>query len=119
MLALFFIDPYFWLTIPGMLLALWAQFRLSSMYGRYSRVAAGRGLTGAEAARYILDRNGLTDIDVHEVPGHLSDHYDPSKRAVFLSSENYRNPSLAAVGVAAHEVGHAIQHGTQYACGWD
>ena len=115
MLALFFIDPYFWLTIPGMLLALWAQFRLRSMYGRYSRVAAGRGLTGAQAARYILDRNGLTDVDVHEVSGHLSDHYDPSKRAVFLSSENYHHPSLAAVGVAAHEVGHAIQHGTQYA----
>ena len=115
MLGLFYIDPYFWVTIPGMLLALWAQFRLSSMYGRYSRVAAGRGLTGEQAARLILDRNGLTDVEVHEVHGHLSDHYDPSKRAVFLSSENYHHPSLAAVGVAAHEVGHAIQHATQYA----
>ena len=109
-------DPH-WLVfaIPGFLLGLYAQFKLSSAYGRYSRVAVGSGMTGAEAARDILDRSGLTNVPVAEVPGHLTDHYDPTKRALFLSSENFHGNSIAAVGVAAHECGHALQQQAAYA----
>ena len=114
-LGFLFFDPYFFVTIPGVLLALWAQMRLTSTYARYSQVGSARNIRGAEAARWILDRNGLSNVDIHEVEGHLSDHYDPTKRAVFLSSENFHSPSLSAVGVAAHEVGHAIQHKEGYA----
>jgi Zn-dependent membrane protease YugP len=88
--------------------------KLSSAYAKYSRVATSSGLSGAEAARDILDRAGLTDVPVQEVRGHLTDHYDPRKRALFISSENYHGRSLAAVGVAAHEAGHALQHQAAY-----
>ncbi len=111
------IIPDMWwigLMIPGFLLGLYAQFRLRSAYGHYVNVPAERGLTGAEAARVILDRAGLASVPVHEVPGHLSDHYDPGKRALFLSSENFHGASVAAVGVAAHEAGHALQHQASY-----
>lgn len=111
---LFFWDPFWWVMIPGMLLAFWAQMRLSSTYNRYREVAIDRRITGAEAAREILDRNGLHSVEVYEVPGHLTDHYDPLKKAVFLSSEIFHTPSVAAVGVAAHEVGHALQHKEAY-----
>src|SRR5438132_11080499 len=109
-------DPL-WLifAIPGLLLGLYAQFRLSSTYNKYMRVGIGSGQSGAEAAREILDRNGLVDVPVEEVPGHLSDHYDPAKRALFLSSDNFHSQSISAVGVAAHEAGHALQHQASYA----
>jgi uncharacterized protein len=106
--------PYMWLVIPGILLGLYAQFKLSSTYGKYSRVRNARGLTGAEAAREVLDSVGLHTMAVNEVGGHLTDHYDPRKKALFLSSENYHGNSIAAVGVAAHEAGHAIQHRMAY-----
>lgn len=115
MLGFFVIDPLFWITIPGLLLAMWAQSRLGSIYKRYSRVGTERRLTGAQAARVILDRSGCGNVDIHATEGHLTDHYDPAKRAVFLSAENYHSTSVAAIGVAAHEVGHAIQHRTAYA----
>ena len=111
---MFYWDPFWWVMIPGMLLAFWAQMRLSSTYNRYREVAIDRRITGAEAAREILDRNGLHSVEVYEVPGHLTDHYDPLKKAVFLSSEIFHTPSVAAVGVAAHEVGHALQHKEAY-----
>lgn len=101
--------------LPGLLIGLWAQAKLSSSYGRYRRVRLASGLSGAEAARVILDRAGLVDVPVQEVPGHLTDHYDPSKRLLCLSSENFRDRSVAAVGVAAHEAGHALQHQASYA----
>jgi Zn-dependent membrane protease YugP len=105
----------YWLFIlPGMLLGLYAQMKLSSTYGRYVREPIASGLSGAEAAREILDRAGLTNMPVNEVGGHLTDHYDPRKKALFLSSENYRGRSIAAVGVAAHEAGHALQHKDAY-----
>lgn len=109
-------DPL-WLmfAIPGLLLGLYAQIRLSSAYKKYMQVGIESGQTGAQAAREILDRNGLTDVPVEEVPGHLTDHYDPTKRALFLSSENFHTQSVAAVGVAAHETGHALQHQDSYA----
>src|SRR5271156_3226764 len=112
---MFFFDPL-WLmfAIPGLLLGIWAQIKLSHAYGKYSKVAVESGMTGARAARRILDDAGLNDMPVEEVPGHLSDHYDPAKRALFLSSENFSGRTVAAVGVAAHESGHALQHKAAY-----
>lgn len=101
-------------ALPGVLLALWAQFKLRSAYSHYSQIGIGRGITGSTSARYILDANGLRDVDVQEVPGELTDHYDPTQRKVFLSSGNFHSTSIAAVGVAAHEVGHALQHQAAY-----
>lgn len=100
--------------LPGLLIGLWAQMKLSFAFNKYSKVEVASGLTGAEAAREILDRAGLTDVPVGEVPGKLSDHYDPTKRALFLSAENFHGSSIAAVGVAAHEAGHALQHQAAY-----
>ena len=96
--------------LPGLLIGLWAQMKLHSAFSKYSEVPIGSGMTGAEAARYILDQAGLNDMPVEEVPGRLSDHYGPTKRTLFLSSDNFHGRSLAAVGVAAHESGHALQH---------
>ena len=108
-------DPVYWLfAIPGLLLGLWAQIKLSSAYGKYSQVPVESGMTGAEAAREILDQAGLTNVPVEEIPGRLSDHYDPAKRALFLSSDNFHGWTVAAVGVAAHESGHALQHQAAY-----
>jgi len=107
--------PYWWMAIPPMIVAMWAQYRLQSTYSELSQVGTDRGMTGAEAAREILDRNGLAGVPIHEVPGELTDHYDPSKRAVFLSEGTAYSTSVAAVGVAAHEVGHALQHKEAYA----
>jgi len=95
--------------LPGLLIGLWAQMKLMSAYGKYSKEPVASGMTGAEVARRILDQAGLTDMPVEEVEGHLSDHYDPTKKALFLSSDNYHGQSIAAVGVAAHEAGHALQ----------
>ena len=111
-----YFDPlWLMLAIPGFLLGAIAQIKLSSTYKKYVRIPAESNITGAHAAREILDRAGLEEMEVQEVPGHLTDHYDPMRRALFLSSENYRGRSLAAVGVAAHEAGHALQHQTGYA----
>ena len=105
---------YFIFFIPGMLLMLWAQSKVKGNYNKYSKVANMSGMTGAQAARRILDSNGLHDVPVEAVRGELSDHYDPRKRALFLSQGVYGVPSIAAVGIAAHEAGHAIQHATAY-----
>ncbi|HEY5232335.1 MAG TPA: zinc metallopeptidase [Verrucomicrobiae bacterium] len=113
---MFFFDPMWLLfAIPGLLLGIWAQIKLSHAYGKYSRVPVESGMTGAEAAREILDQAGLNNVPVTEIPGRLSDHYDPAKRALFLSSDNYHGRTVAAVGVAAHESGHALQHQAAYA----
>jgi Zn-dependent membrane protease YugP len=111
-----YFDPL-WLVfaIPGLLLGIYAQIRLSSTYNKYMGVPVESGMSGAEAAREILDRAGLNDVAIAEVPGRLTDHYDPKKRALFLSSENFSERSLSAVGVAAHEAGHALQHQAAYA----
>ena len=106
---------FWWLAIPGVLLGLYAQMRVTSTYGRFLRVGTSSGLTGAEAAREILDGAGLTDMPIQEIAGHLSDHYDPTKKTLFLSSENFHGNSVSAVGVAAHEAGHALQHKAAYA----
>jgi Zn-dependent membrane protease YugP len=101
--------------LPGLVIGLWAQWRLHSAFGKYSQVPVESGMTGAQAARRILDSAGLRDVPVEEVEGKLTDHYDPTKRALFLSTDNYHGNSVAAVGVAAHESGHALQHQAAYA----
>lgn len=101
--------------LPGLLIGAWAMMKLHSAYGKYSQEPVASGLTGAQAARHILDHAGLTDMPIEEVEGHLSDHFDPAKRALFLSTENFHGQSIAAVGVAAHEAGHALQQQTGYA----
>src|SRR5437868_1900028 len=110
-----FFGYYWYLMIPGLLLGLYAQFKLMAAYGKYVKVGLQSGLSGAEAAREILDQAGLSNVPVEEIGGHLTDHYDPTKKALFLSSENYQGRSIAAVGVAAHETGHALQHQAAYA----
>jgi uncharacterized protein len=108
-------NPVYWaFLIPGLLLGIWAQMKLSHAYGKYSQVPVDSGMTGAAAAREILDHAGLNDVPVEEIPGHLTDHYDPTKRALFLSSNNFHGQTVAAVGVAAHEAGHALQHQAAY-----
>lgn len=107
-------DPlYFLILAPTMLLAFWAQMRVKSAYAQGMQEPSN--YTGAEVARAILDEAGLDQIPIEETPGQLSDHYDPSSQTVRLSSEVYHSNSLAAVGIAAHEVGHALQHAQNYA----
>jgi len=111
----FHFDPlYFILALPALLLGLWAQSRVRSAFGRYSQVRSASGMTGAQAARRILDSNGLQGVDIERVQGTLSDHYDPRTKTLRLSDDVYGTPSLAAVGVAAHEAGHALQDKTNY-----
>jgi len=109
-------DPLYLILIgPAMLLALWAQMRVKSAYAKASRIPVRSGLTGADAARAILRHHGLENaVSIEMVPGRLSDHYDPRNRVLRLSPEVYRGRSLASVGIAAHEVGHALQHATNY-----
>ncbi len=102
------------LLIPAFILTLVAQSKVKSAYRRYLRVPVRNGMTGAQAARRILDLNGLTDVPVGQVGGELSDHYDPAKRSVSLSQDVYGGATVASVAIAAHECGHAIQHQTGY-----
>jgi Zn-dependent membrane protease YugP len=95
-------------------LSLWAQFRVKGTFNRYADVPSSSGLTGAEAARRMLDANGLTHVPVEHVPGTLTDHYDPISRTVRLSDPVYFGNSISAISVACHEVGHAIQHKVAY-----
>ena len=91
-------------------LGFWAQMRVGSTYNRYLQVQSRGRITGAEAARFVMQRAGIEDVDITVVPGKLTDHYDPVNRRLALSQDNYKGTSLAALGVAAHEAGHAIQH---------
>ncbi len=106
---------YFMFMLPGILLMLWAQSKVKGSYNKYSKVANSANMTGAQAARRVLDDNGLHNVQIEPVRGELSDHYDPRKRVLRLSQGIYGVPSIAAVAVAAHEAGHAIQHATGYA----
>jgi Zn-dependent membrane protease YugP len=112
LLAYFYIPPgIFWiLFIFVFAFSLYAQIRVSSAYGRNSQIQSRGGISGREAAAAVMARAGITDVDIVETQGHLTDHYDPVQKKLVLSSENYRGTSLAAVGVAAHEAGHALQH---------
>ncbi len=110
-----FFDPYLLLVLPALIFAMWAQWKVQHTYAQYQKVPAANGLTGRQMAETILRQNGLADVAVEEVQGVLSDHYDPRIRKVRLSSHNYHDRSIAAVAVAAHEVGHALQHANGYA----
>ncbi|MEE0776408.1 MAG: zinc metallopeptidase [Bacillota bacterium] len=109
-----FFDPTMIILIPAIILSMWAQINISSTIGRYERVQARSSLTGAQVAQRILQANGIYDVRVEAVRGHLTDHYDPRTKVVRLSESVYGKTSLAALGVAAHEVGHAIQHENDY-----
>ena len=108
-------DPTFLILIPAFLFAMFAQSRVKSVFRRYSEVRGGRGMTGARAAREVLDANGLYDVPVVRVAGDLTDHYDPRDRTVHLSETVYDRTSVSAVSVACHECGHAVQHAEGYA----
>lgn len=110
----YYYDPTYLLLIPGLLLALYAQVKMSATFGRWSKVASCSGMTGAQMARQILDANGCHDVRVERVPGKLTDHYDPENGTLRLSDEVYGSRSIAALGVAAHEAGHAIQDAQDY-----
>ena len=100
--------------LPALLLTLWASARVKSTYNKYSQVLCSRGLTGAAAARRILDENGCTNVAIERVSGELTDHFDPASNVVRLSESVYGSSSIAAIGVAAHECGHAIQYAESY-----
>jgi len=111
---MFFWDYTWFLLIPPMILALYAQARVKSTYARYSQISAASRLTAAQMARQILDTRGAQNVAVEKIPGQLTDNYDPRKRVLRLSEGVYDSSSLAALGVAAHEAGHAIQHHDGY-----
>jgi Zn-dependent membrane protease YugP len=112
---MFWIDPlYLIMALPPLLLGLWAQFRVQSAFKQYSRVRTSTGVDGAHAARRILDINDLQGVNIERVAGTLSDHYDPRGKVLRLSQDVYATPSIAAVGVAAHEAGHALQDKLNY-----
>ncbi len=111
----FFFDPTMIILIPAMIFAMWAQWKVQHTYNKWSRVRAASGRTGREMAQAIMTRNGVQDVTIEEVGGVLSDHYDPRVKKVRLSHHNYREPSIAAIAVGAHEVGHVLQHAQGYA----
>ena len=108
------IDPTYILVIIGLIICLLAQAKMKSTFGKYSRVRNHSGMTGREAAERILRSAGIHDVQVEHVPGNLTDHYDPRSKVLRLSDATYNSSSVAALGVAAHECGHAIQHDTGY-----
>ncbi len=108
------LDPMYILTIIMAIVCMIASARVSSVYKKYNRIRSMSGMTGAQAALEILRRNGITDVSVQHVSGELTDHYDPRSKTVNLSDATYNSPSVAAVGVAAHECGHVLQHYTGY-----
>lgn len=105
---------YIVLVLPAVLFAMWASARVNSTFSKYKNSYNSRHITGAQAARWVLDRNGLSNVRIEHISGSLTDHYDPSANVVRLSDDVYSSTSTVAVGVACHEVGHAIQHATNY-----
>jgi len=114
-----FLDPlYFVIIAPGLVLSLWASWKTKSNFKKYSKVRSASGLTGAQAAQRLLDRAGIKDVKVVTSSGMLSDHYNPLNKTLALSHGNYESSSIAAIGVACHEAGHAIQHAQNYGPLW-
>ena len=113
-LGLFWGDWTVLVLIPAMIFAFWAQIRVNSTFKRYAKVYNRRGLTGAEAARRVLDASGLYHVGIEHIRGNLTDHYDPKANVIRLSDAVYSSTGIAAVGVAAHEAGHAVQHAKGY-----
>lgn len=110
----FYFDYSYLVLIPAMIFALWAQAMVSSSFGKYNKVFTRCGMTGADAARLILDANGLRHVRIEQVAGNLTDHFDPRTNVVRLSQSVYSSHGIAAVGVAAHEAGHAVQYAEGY-----
>jgi Zn-dependent membrane protease YugP len=111
---MFFYDPTFLLLIPAILLAFYAQAKVQGTYAKFSRIASSRGYTGAQLARYLLDDYRMAEVEIQTTPGNLSDHYDPRSKKLRLSKGVYQSNSVAALGIVAHEVGHAIQDANSY-----
>ncbi|HVR30316.1 MAG TPA: zinc metallopeptidase [Thermoanaerobaculia bacterium] len=112
-------DPtYLLFILPGLALSLWASFKTRSAFNKYSKVRAATGLTGAQAAHRLLQSAGIDDVQIVRTHGRLSDHYNPVTKKLALSEPVYDQPSVAAIGVACHEAGHAIQHAQKYAPLW-
>ena len=111
----FYFDPTYFLVLIGLALSLWAQFMVNSRFSRYSKVRSMSNMTGAQAAEKILYAQGIYDVSIEHVSGTLSDHYDPRNKVLRLSDSTYNSTSVAAIGVAAHECGHAVQHAEGYA----
>ena len=114
MYPMFYFDPSYVLILIGLLLSMAASAKVNSTYARYARVGARCGMTGAEAAKRLLNSQGIYDVTVRRVPGKLTDHYDPRNKTVNLSESVYGSTSIAAIGVAAHECGHAMQDAGGY-----
>ncbi|MGN1092835.1 MAG: zinc metallopeptidase [Monoglobaceae bacterium] len=114
MFPYFYFDWTWILLIPAMILSMWAQANVNGTFNKYSKVNNRFGYTGAEVARRILDMNGLYSVKIERVNGNLTDHFDPRTNVVRLSEATYDSTSVGAIGVAAHEVGHAVQHATGY-----
>lgn len=110
----YYIEPTYLILIPAILISAWAQFKVSSTFNKYSTVRSINGYTGAQVARILLNDAGLQEVEIQQVPGRLSDHYDPKAKVLRLSSDVYGSTSVASIGVAAHEVGHAIQDKESY-----
>lgn len=111
----YYFDPTYILVLIGAVLCLWASSKVKSTYAKYERVRSRSGMTGAEAAARILQMSGISDVQIQHVSGDLTDHYDPKKKVLRLSDTVYGSMSVAAIGVAAHECGHALQHSQGYA----
>ncbi|MBR3953698.1 MAG: zinc metallopeptidase [Oscillospiraceae bacterium] len=112
----FYFDIYYLiLIVPALLFGLWAQSQVNSNFNKYSKIGTMRGMTGAQAAEYILRQNGIYDVTVRQISGHLSDNFNPRNKTISLSDSVYNSTSIAAIGVAAHEAGHAVQHAVNYA----
>ena len=105
---------YFILIIPALLFGLWAQSQVNTNFQKYSKIGTMRGMTGAQAAEYILRQNGIYDVSINRISGHLSDNFNPRTKTISLSESVYNSTSIAAIGVAAHEAGHAVQHAVNY-----
>lgn len=110
----FYYDSTYVLVLIGVILSIWASHRVNATFAKYDRVRSMRGITGAEAARRILQANGINDVSIHRRSGNLTDCYVPSKKELYLSDSTYNATSIAAIGVAAHECGHAIQDAVHY-----
>lgn len=112
---MFYMDPTMLIIIPGLLLSMLASYWVRSAYGKYAKVPTGAGITAAEMAARLLRQNGADDVRIEQVNGELTDHYDPKDRVLRLSDGVYGSTSVAALGIAAHECGHALQHRDEYA----
>ena len=111
----FYMDEYYiMLVVPALIISMLAQFLVKNTFNKYSKIGSSKNMTGAEVARYLLKANGIIDVQVMQVKGNLTDHYDPKNKVLRLSDATYASTSVAAIGVAAHETGHVIQHDVKY-----